>query len=67
MYLASFCSCAVVLYNRYLNPQYLSAAPKEGVTNLLGRDGYDGVPTLVAKAHVFIHTSGYVWNDKASL
>lgn len=31
----------------------------------LGRDGYEGAPTLVAQTDVFIHTSGYVWNDKA--
>ncbi|CAM9433421.1 unnamed protein product [Ectocarpus sp. 12 AP-2014] len=30
-------------------------------------NGYEGVPTLVSLADVFINSSGYVWNEKARL
>lgn len=59
---------------RYLSPYYyvdfngteLEVNLTELHSEKSGRCGYEGAPSLVAQADVFVHASGYVWNDKAS-
>ncbi|CAM9847789.1 unnamed protein product [Ectocarpus sp. 4 AP-2014] len=41
--------------------------PDVDMASSFGSDnGYEGIPTLVSLADVFINSSGYVWNEKAS-
>lgn len=58
---------ACLTYIRYLSPYYYTDlnGTKLEFENT-GKSGYEGAPSLVAQANVFIHASGYVWNDKAS-